>query len=291
MHFSRNRLGDWPMENIEPEGSAKHMSTDIKELSNVIGLDHHPRAWTQPSRVERFLRDKRVDPPTVQAAVRFTGALPPLEGTLPRSWTAPLIASLPERPSMADLQVSVAGAARYFEYLDALGALPRDAAVMCEYDLLLGAHTLEELILAGFERERMVCEERQGAAEKVQRRDALVAQQRDRSIAGDVSWLGGWVHCRGTWVVLWVPAGGGVAVAGTPAAAAERAQTLALLYMDAFVQSAERGRAPARLAVFSAAQERAMRGLAQQIGRGPSPLYRLRASAPLRFWAEELVLG
>lgn len=267
------------------------MSTDVEERSNIIELDRHPRSWTEPSRVERFLRDKRVDGPIIEAAARFAGALPPMTETLPRSWTVPLIASLPKRPTMADLEVSLAGAARYFEFLEAQKAVPRETAVICEYDLLTGTHVIEELIRAGFERERMASEERQGAAERVRQHHALVSQQHGQSISGDVSWLGGWVQCRGTWVVLWVPAGGSVAVAVASAAAADRPRVLALLYVEAFMRSAELGRAPARLGVFSPAQERAMRGFAQEHELGLPPLYRLRASSPLRFWAEEWVEG
>lgn len=257
---------------------------------NVIDLERHRRTWTDARRVERFLRSKRVEAPVARATVRFADAVPPLGDTLPRTWTAPLIASLPKRPTAGDLELAVAGAARYFEYLEAQQALPREGATICQYDLLSAAHIVEELIFAGLDHERMAWEERHGAADKVRQRDALLAERPEQSIAGDVSWLGGWVQYRSTWVVLWMPAGGGTPVATSTAPANERPAALSALYMEAFMRAAKARRAPARLGVFSAAQERAMRAFALQCDLRLLPLYRLRAASPLRFHAAQLLL-
>ena len=267
------------------------MRTVAEAPNNVVELDRHPTAWTDLKRIERALKSKRVEAPVVQAAGRFAAALPPLGESLPRCWTAPLIDSLPQQPTQADLERAVAGAARYFEYLDDQGALDRGCATVCEYDLLTGAHVVEELLRAGLNRSSMALEQRRGAAQRVAQHDAEVAKRRTQGIAGEASWLGGWVQRHGTWAVVWVPAGGGVAVAGATAAASERAQALTNLYMQAFMHEAKQGRAPARLAVFSVAQERAMQGLAREAGIHPLPLYRLRESSALRFWADELILG
>lgn len=267
------------------------MDTVAKEPDNLIQLDQHPRAWTDPGRVERFLRGKRVEAPIADAAVRFARAVPSLDGVLPRSWTAPLIASLPSQPTATDLEVAVAGAARYFEYLEELRVLPRCGQTQCEYDLLTSAHIVEELMFAGFDRERMAWCEQHGAAERVRAQDARFAAEPGQTIAPDVSWLGGWVQYAGQWVVLWLPAGGGVALAGASVNAHERSTALAALFVEAFLGEVKRGRAPARLAVFSAAQERAMRDFTREADAEPLTLYRLREASALRFWAAELVHG
>jgi hypothetical protein len=263
----------------------------VSNTADVIELHRHPVAWTDPRCVENYLRGKRVAPCVAQAAVRFAAAVPPLGEILPRSWAAPLVASLPERPTEADLQTSVAGAACYFRYLGARSALGRGCAQLCDYDLLAAAHVVEDMLRGGFDREGMALELEQGAEEKVAAHDRALAESGNWGVRPPVSWLGGWTRCRGEWVVVWVPAGGGVAVAAETVSAADRPLALEVLLMKAFDKAVGQRNAPARLGVFNAAQHRAVSDAARRIGGGLLPVYRLHCTEPLRFWAQELVLG
>lgn len=267
------------------------MSPENQSPCRVIDLDQHPRTWTDPGRVRGFLAGRRVDQETLSACIRFTEALPALNETLPRTWAPSLVASLPETPSERDVEVCVNGAVWYFRYLIHCGGLRKLDAQVAEYDLLVDAHLVEELLRAKLSRQAMLQHAASGGAEAVEARDRRLAALGQRGIDGRVSWLGGWTQCRGQHVVLWAGAGGGPPIAEAIVDAGERADALTSLYMRAFMRASERGKAPARVAVFSLAQERAMRDFASQVGITPLPLYRLHQNGSLRFYAQELVLG
>lgn len=267
------------------------MATAAATCDNVIELDRHPRTWTDPHSVERHFRGKREDEACIDAAARFASAVPPLRKTLPRCWTAPLIAVLPDQPTLQHLQVAVAGAARYFEFLKAQGALDRLAIQTCEYDLLTAAHIVEEMIYAGLSKEAMVFHAQHGATERVRERDERRAASPGAAISGPVSWLGAWLQVERRWIVLWAPAGGSPPVACVEVDAGDRAEALAALYFCAFDDAAREGQAPARMAVFSPAQERALCNHARDFDVNLLPLYRLRCAAPLRHYATDYALG
>lgn len=267
------------------------MKADTQSECRVIDLEHHPRTWIDPGRVRAYLSGKRLDRDTLEACVRFAEALPAFGETLPRTWAPSLVASLPKVPSERDLEISVNAAVWYFRYLVHCGGLRRLDAQVAEYDLLADAHVAEELVWAKLDRPAMLRHLGNGVAQRVEEYDRRVAAHGAPGIDGRVSWLGGWTLCRGHHVVMWVPAGGGRPVAEAVVDAGERGQALTALYVRAFMEASKRGKAPARIAVFTVAQERAMRDFAEEADTSSFPLYRLHENGPLRFFAQELVLG